>query len=99
LNFVKSAKVKGWAEVDPFWPMLACDRQDLVYASDENNHKVWIYDADLNYRGTIGSGPVPAPFQSPLGLAFAPTGELWVSDMGNNRLLKLSPFTVPVPAR
>lgn len=93
-EFVKSVKVPGWQTASPFWPHLACDAQDNVYAVDPGNRKIWIYDSQLNYRGTLG-GPAGELFASPLGIAFAPDGALWVSDVANNKLIKLAPFSVP----
>lgn len=96
-EFIKDRKVPGWQTADVFWPHLAVDGRDMVYAMDSSNRKIWVYDSDLNYRGTIGGDQGQPPFAAPLGLAFAPSGQLWISDMANNRLLKLAPFNVPAP--
>ncbi|HTB21320.1 MAG TPA: NHL repeat-containing protein [bacterium] len=96
--WIKDRKVLGWAESDPFWPQLAIDKQGLIYAGDSGNGKIWIYDSDLNYRGTLEGPPQGEdPLSVPVGLAFSPKGDLWVSDMGANHLVKLAPFTVPAP--
>jgi len=94
-EFIKDRKVPGWQLADPFWPHLAVDARDNVYAVDSGNRKIWIFDNDLKYRGTIGGDQPGNPFAAPLGLAFDSAGSLWVSDMANNKLLKLGPFTVP----
>lgn len=94
-EFVKDKKVAGWQTAAPFWPHVAVDRQDYVYVVDSGNRKIWVYDSELNYRGTLGGADGQELFASPLGLAFAPTGELWVSDVANNKLIKLSPFDIP----
>jgi DNA-binding beta-propeller fold protein YncE len=96
-EFISDRKVPGWQVADVFWPHLAIDSHDNVYAMDQGNRKIWIYDSELNYRGTIGGDQGQPPFAAPLGLAFAPGDALWVSDMANNRLLKLNPFSVPAP--
>jgi tripartite motif-containing protein 71 len=94
--WIKDRKVPGWAESDPFWPEMAIDKQGLIYATDSGNAKIWVYDTDLNYRGTLEGGPQgPPPFSVPLGLAFSAKGDLWVADMGANKLLKLAPFIMP----
>jgi sugar lactone lactonase YvrE len=94
-DFVKAVKVPGWQSSAPFWPHVACDAQDFVYAVDPGNRKIWVYDSDLNYRGTLGGPQAGELFASPLGLAFGPDNALWVSDVANNKVLKLAPFSVP----
>jgi DNA-binding beta-propeller fold protein YncE len=98
-DFVKDRKVPGWQTAAPFWPMLAVDGQDLVWAVDGGNRKLWVYDSELKYRGTLGGPQGPELFSSPLGLGFASDGSLWVSDVAANKLLKLNPPVVPAPAR
>lgn len=96
-EFVKAVKVAGWQSATPFWPHVAVDPQDNVFAVDPGNRKIWAYDSDLDYRGTLG-GAAGELFASPLGLGFAADGSLWVSDVANNKLLKLAPFIVPAKA-
>ena len=93
-EFVKDVKVPGWQVNAPFWPHLACDAQDNVFVVDPGNRKIWVYDSDLKYRGTIG-GEKAELFASPLGIAFAPDGSLWVGDVANNRLMKLGVQSMP----
>jgi tripartite motif-containing protein 71 len=93
-DFIKDCKVAGWQTGAPFWPHLACDSAGNIYAVDSQNHKIWVYDSDLNYRGTI-AGPNNELFSSPLGIAFDPTGDLYVGDVAGNVILKLSSFSVP----
>jgi tripartite motif-containing protein 71 len=98
-DFLKDRKVAGWQTAAPFWPMLAVDGQDRVWAVDGGNRKLWAYDSDLKYLGTLGGGQGADLFSAPLGLGFAADGSLWVSDMAANKLLKLNPPTVPAPTR
>jgi DNA-binding beta-propeller fold protein YncE len=93
-DFIKDIKVPGWQTSPPFWPHVACDKQDFVYVVDPGNRKIWVYDSDLKYHGTLG-GAAGELFASPLGIAVGPSGEVWVSDVGTNRVLKLAPFSVP----
>jgi hypothetical protein len=93
-DFVKAVKIPGWQVNGPFWPHLACDAQDNLYVVDSGNRKVWVYDSELNYRGTLG-GEKGELFASPLGVAAAADGSLWVSDVANNKLLKVGAFSVP----
>jgi tripartite motif-containing protein 71 len=93
-DFIKDRKVPGWQQGTPFWPHLACDAMGNIYAVDSHSRKIWVYDSDLNYKGTLG-GPGNDIFGSPLGVAFNSQGELFVSEVSANVILKLSPFTVP----
>lgn len=94
-EFIKDRKVAGWQTSAPFWPHLAVDKMDNVYAVDSGNRKIWVYDSELNYRGTLGGAEGQELFASPLGIGFGPNGEMWVGDVANNKLLKLAPFQVP----
>lgn len=98
-NFVKACKVPGWQTASPFWPMLAVDSQDRVWAVDGGNHKLWVFDSNLTYVASLGGGQGPDFFSAPLGVAFAPDGSLWVGDVASDKLFKLHPPVVPVPAR
>jgi tripartite motif-containing protein 71 len=93
-DFVKARKVPGWQNGAPFWPQLACDHDGNVYAVDSHDRKIWVYDSDLNYKGTIG-GPSNDIFASPLGLAFGPLGDLYVGELSAGQILRLSPITIP----
>jgi DNA-binding beta-propeller fold protein YncE len=94
-EFVKAVKVPGWQSASPFWPHVACDAQDNVYVVDPGNRKIWVYNSDLAYEGTLGGPQAGELFASPLGIAFGPDNALWVGDVANNKVLKLAPFTVP----
>ena len=92
---MKSIKVQGWVVNAPFWPHLAIDSADRVYAVDSGSRKVWVYNSDLQYLGTIGGAQGQEIFASPLGIAFNAQNEMWVSDNANNKLMRLSPLAVP----
>ncbi|MGH7442610.1 MAG: hypothetical protein ACREKE_08070, partial [bacterium] len=95
--WIKDRTVPGWDASDPFWPQLAVDKQGLVYAGDSGGGRIWVYDSNLSYRGTLEGHQWAAPLDAPVGLAFDASGQLWVADMAANRLLKLARFTVPEP--
>jgi DNA-binding beta-propeller fold protein YncE len=97
--FLKEKKVAGWQSAHPFWPHLAIDQQDNVYVVDGGNRKVWVYDSELNYRGTIGGAPGQELFSSPLGIAFSPDGALHVSEVNGGKVLRLGPVNLPAPAK
>jgi tripartite motif-containing protein 71 len=93
-EFVAERKVPGWQQGGPFWPQLACDAAGNVYAVDSHNRKIWVYDSELNYKGSIG-GPGNELLASPLGLAMGPQGDLYVGEVSGNQILKISGISVP----
>jgi DNA-binding beta-propeller fold protein YncE len=94
-KFMKLAKVPGWKRNTPFWPQLAIDALDRVYATDNNNRQIWVYDSQLKYLATLGGAPGHEIFANPVGLAIAPSGEVVVGDMGKNMIFKLKPVVFP----
>jgi tripartite motif-containing protein 71 len=88
-------KVAGWQRGRPFWPHLAVDSQDRIYAVDGADRKIWVYSSDLKYLGTIGAQPGRELFAAPLGIAFGPDGSLYVSDQGRSAVLKLGNLQFP----
>jgi DNA-binding beta-propeller fold protein YncE len=95
-KFLGERKVAGWRRSAPFWPQLAVDASDRVYATDAANRQVWVYDADLKYLGTLGGQPGKEYFSSPVGLAFTPAGELLVVDKDKNSVVRIRPLSFPV---
>jgi DNA-binding beta-propeller fold protein YncE len=91
---VAEVKVAGWQRGGPFWPHLAVDSSDRVYAVDNANHQVWVYDSSLNYLGTLGAVPGHELFANPIGIAAAGPA-LWVSDAGKDQLLKVGGMLFP----
>jgi DNA-binding beta-propeller fold protein YncE len=94
-KFLKEKKVPGWQLNPPVWPHLAVDAQDHVIAVDNGGKKLWVYDSELNYLGTVGAPAGLEGVGSPMGIAAASDGGLWLSDAGANRLVKLAPLNFP----
>jgi len=80
---------------------IAADRQGNVYFSDCDNHRVRKVDAhgilitvagtgSAGFSGDNGPGAA-AQLNLPYGLAFDRSGNLYIADLGNNRVRKLSP--------
>ncbi len=79
---------------------LAVDRQGNVYISDAGNHRVRKVTpagliqtvAGTGFSGFSGDGgPAPlAQLNSPYGLAVDAVGNLYIADLGNNRVRKIS---------
>src|SRR5262249_35445225 len=60
--------------------------------SDTGNHRVVSYDALLQDRRTFGKrGTAADEFTSPIGIAAAPSGAIYVADVGNQRIRILGP--------
>ncbi len=90
---VADVKVPGWQRGGPFWPHIAIDSQDRVYAVDNASGKIWVYDAGLKYLGTLG-GDKPA-LTNPLGLAAASDGALYATEMHAGQVVRLGAPQVP----
>src|SRR5437762_9457394 len=80
---------------------LATDRLGNVYIADPNNHRVRKVNlagiiqtvAGLGFAGFSGDGgpAVQARLNAPYGLATDLAGNLYIADLGNNRVRKVSP--------
>ncbi len=81
---------------------LCIDRDGTVLIADTENHRIVRFDprdntlslvAGTGKRGTAGVGgdPLKAEFNQPHGVIVHPkTGEIYISDSGNGRLLKIA---------
>ncbi len=95
-ELLKECNVAGWQRGAPFWPHLTVDSMGHVYATDNTNRQIWVFDNNLKYLGTFGGGLMGRDFfASPLGAAMAPGDQLVVSDMGKNMILKFAPVVFP----
>jgi DNA-binding beta-propeller fold protein YncE len=95
-KFLKEKKVAGWQLNSPSWPHLTVDAQDHVIAVDNAGKKLWVYDSELNYLGTVGAPNGLEGVGSPMGIAAAADGGIWLSDAGANKLVELAPLNFPV---
>ena len=60
-----------------------------VYATDQSNNLVWIFDSSGNYLSQFGSsGTGNGQFSQPLGVAVNSGGDVYVTDAGNDRVEK-----------
>jgi DNA-binding beta-propeller fold protein YncE len=74
-------------------PYVAVDKSRRVFVSDPDGYRILEFDgtsgAFLRLWGDIGDDA--ASFKIPSGVALDPQGRLWVSDSGNNRLMRFTP--------
>jgi len=58
-----------------------------VYVVDSRNHRIVVFDADLNFVREFGVyGQGPGEFDTPGGIAFTENGDYIISDLRNQRL-------------
>ena len=74
------------------WPVcMAFDGNEHLYVTDEQNHRVTVFDSDGNFLrkwGTRGSGP--SEFNGPAGVAHGPDGSVYVVEQHNARVQKFT---------
>lgn len=81
---------------------IAVDRQGTVYVADTWNHRIVKLDAQLKLLGVWGYATRPTGPDSllslygPRSIAFDVSGDLLVTDTGNNRIVKYSPDGQPL---
>ena len=64
--------------------MIHVDRDNLVYVCDRNNHRIQVFDLDLNFVRSIGSrGSGRGEFKFPFDVKFDTAGNMYV---GNGRV-------------
>ena len=62
--------------------LTLCD--NLVYVCDRSNHRIQVFDLDLNFVRSIGShGSGRGEFDQPLDVKFDTAGNMYVADGGN----------------
>ena len=58
-----------------------------VYVSDSNNHRIQVFDLDLNFFRSIGShGIGRGEFNAPHDVKFDTAGNMYIGDSGNRRV-------------
>jgi len=67
---------------------IALDVVGRVYATDQFNCRIQIYNPDSSYYATLGTGCGTGDYQfnDPFGLTIAPSGDIYVADRGNHRV-------------
>jgi DNA-binding beta-propeller fold protein YncE len=94
-NFLRLFKVKSGPQEKTSDPVdvLVADFKDYVYVSDNNNHKIKVYDTRGNFQFEWGNfGEEPGNFRYPGMLAKNEQNEIFVVDVLNTRVQKFDPF-------
>ena len=66
------------------------DSTGRIFAADGFFHRIHIFNSDLTLSHSLGEyGQAPGQFRRPTGIAFAPDGNLRVSDTNNGRFVSL----------
>ena len=87
--------LRSWGDEEIGIPHgLRVDRQDNVWVTDMGRHRVLKFDATGKLVLALGTGQAGAgndQFDRPTDIAFAPNGDVFVSDgYGNNRVMKFT---------
>lgn len=70
---------------------IAVDRRGRLYVADSQQGRVVLFERDGSYQGEIRAGPDGASLTDLQGLAFGPTGILYLVESGKNRILLFRP--------
>ena len=71
---------------------LRVSRQSELYICDSNNHRIQIFDLDLNFKRMLGTDSSLLNEASPSDVDFDSIGNIYIVCPGNDRILVLSPF-------
>ena len=71
---------------------LAVDKDGKIYAAEEFNHRVSVFNPDGTFAFSIGKeGTQPGEFERPSGVAIGPSGNIYVADTWNYRVQVFNP--------
>ena len=71
---------------------LQISQQNELYVCDSNNHRVQVFDLDLNFKRTFGrKGSGKEQLSSPTDVDFDSSGCIYVVDSWNNRIQVFTP--------
>ncbi len=89
-NVIKTIGGYGWDESLFDEPADIYSNKLNVWADYKNNHRIQIFDKDLNYLSSIKSGENTSTelFRYPTGITVSEQGELFILDSDNTRILK-----------
>ncbi|CAI8034400.1 E3 ubiquitin-protein ligase TRIM71 [Geodia barretti] len=85
--FIKGTGQMGKREGEFYDPCGATLYNNTLYVCDAHNHRIQVFDLDLNFVRSIGTyGNGSGQFDKPLDVKFDIAGNMYVADFGNERL-------------
>ncbi len=95
--YVREWPVVGWyGQSLDNKPYLAAGGEGQVYVGDPEGYRVLVFDSQGKFLTTWGDyGAEPGRFALINGVAVDDTGNVFVADAGNNRIVKFGPVTTP----
>ena len=86
-ELIKCIGRKGSKKAEFDDPCGVTIHSNQVYVCDRDNHRIQVFDLDLNFIGSIGShGRGRREFDSPLDIAFDTAGNMYVVEYSNKRV-------------
>ena len=86
-KLIKCIGKKGREEGEFHVPRGVTLYENQVYVCDHNNHRIQVFDLDLNFVQSIGSrGKGKGDFTSPYDVKFDAAGNMYVAEYGNGRV-------------
>lgn len=86
-ELIKSACREGRKEGELNDPRGITIHNSKVYVCDRNNHRIQVFDQDLNFIRSIGSyGKGRGNFDAPQGIEIDTVGNIYVAEFGNMRV-------------
>ena len=83
----KLIKCKGRKEGEFDTPLGVTLYDNQVYVCDRDNHRIQVFDLDLNFVRSISScGEGRGEFNAPYDVKFDPAGNMYVAEYGNERM-------------
>ena len=86
-ELIKCIGGRGSKEAEFDDPRGVTIHSNQVYVCDEDNHRIQVFDLDLNYIHSVGScGRGRGELDCPLDVAFDTVGNMYVVELGNDRV-------------
>ena len=89
-ELIKCIGRRGWKKGEFNAPRGVTIHSNRVYVCDRDNHRIQVFDLDLNFVGSIGSigsrGSGRGEFVGPRDVAFDTTGNMYIVEYGNDRV-------------
>lgn len=98
-KFIKLVGGFGWSTAQFDEPAAVWARDGLhVLAADKNNHRVLHYDSNLNFVSVTEGAAInneSLRFRFPVGAVRSDTGELFIIDSENSRVVRINSLGIP----